>query len=125
MTLEVASFRPPWLIGLVIGIILLGSAALLNSVDDWRDSRQAQSTINELEETVQESQRELDCRSDLSGRIGNLESERAGVLAHGLVAVVEEDEVELQRLIGVLDDIEIRLQEARADREAASQTCSG
>ena len=124
VTLEVTQIRPWGLTIVSVGVLLLGVAAMVNAVDDWFDSRLAETRIERLNRIVDEQEVESDCRASLAATVSNLESERSGHLAAGLVAVVREDDIALDAEIAALGDLELQLKEARQDRANAVEICN-
>lgn len=97
---------------------------MVNAVDDWFDSRLAESRIERLDRIVDEQEVESDCRASLAATVSNLESERSGHLAAGLVAVVRENDQALDAEIAALGELELRLEEARQERANAVEICN-
>ena len=124
VTLEVTQIRPWGLTIVSIGVLLLGVASMVNAVDDWFDSRLAESRIERLDRIVDEQEVESDCRASLAATVSNLESERSGHLAAGLVAVVRENDQALDAEIAALGELELRLEEARQERANAVEICN-
>lgn len=116
IALTLSRFREHGFPAITVGILLLGAASLINAVDDWVDSRNAQERITHLNYVI-------DCKADIASEISNLESERTGMLARGLVATVEDDEEALRTEINNIRSIESDLEQARNRRANASEIC--
>jgi hypothetical protein len=129
---------PPWILrGLVLGVTLLGLAAMINAVDDWRDSRFQESTITVLNHRIVQLNDTLECRFDITQPVEDARAQLDAVtvakldaLSLGLVALTAEDEAAVAQQAERLRALSVDGEEAKAallqalqDRASASRTC--
>jgi hypothetical protein len=87
---KVRKANTKWLNLASLGVVLLGLASMINAVDDWYDSRNADRRINHLNELVLELNHETACRFDVNQEVEVIQAEIFTELALGLAAFAEE-----------------------------------
>jgi hypothetical protein len=121
----------------VVGVLLLGIAAMINAVDDFVDSRQAESERERLSTRVIQLNDELRCRflitqpvEDAQAQVQAVSLEKLDALARGLSATVRDDPDAVAReaeridaLITMGDEARTQLELALQDRAEAVQDC--
>lgn len=105
-----------WLNIAACGILLLGVAAIIQSVDDWIDSRNAYTRIQQLNN-------ELRCRYEANQEVEELQAELNNELALGLSAYAQGNEQELQDHSAQIRVVYVHMQNALEERGDAAKVC--
>jgi len=109
-----------WLNIIGVGVCLLGLAAMINAVDDWKDSR-------DLNDRIQALNTANECRYDIGQRVAELQGEISLELALGLAAFADQGgrSGELRVHTDRINELAPDLSDALKDRSRASQICGG
>lgn len=126
------------LLGLVFGVSMLGLASMINAVDDWIDSREAQGTVEDLNTRIIQLNDELACRYRISQPVEDARTQvdavaqaKLDALSDGLAAFARDNDqgvIQAGERIDALnpmgDEAEAQLNEALQDRADAARICS-
>lgn len=115
--------QPQWLRIAAIGIVLLGLAAMIQAIDDWVDSRNAEERTQNLNERIHTLNDQFTCRYIMGQQAQELQGQMTLELSLGLAAYASGDEEGLALHTQTIQELSPQLEEALRERANAPDIC--